>query len=127
MWLHEGVARSFVVLYGHGTCLNIAFHGMKRDGECYGGYDQMSAMAQGILVALKTGGTGLPMCRVFGDLQQRLWQEGVATQVDCIFGDAPRVPSCDFQGESSRSGLHWLYLAMAFLKALFCELGLSPG
>jgi hypothetical protein len=33
----------------------------------------------------------------------------------------------DFQGESPRSGLNWLYLAMALLKALFCELGLSPG
>ena len=89
MWLHEGVTRSFDVLYYHGTCLNIDFHGMERAGESYGGYDRRSAMTEGILVAMKAGGTGLPVCRVFGDLQQRLWQEGVAAQVDCIFCGAP--------------------------------------
>ena len=69
----------------------------------------------------------LPVCRVFSDFQQQSWQAGVATQVDCILGGAHRVPSLDFQGENLRSGLHWLYLAMALLKALFWILGLSPG
>jgi hypothetical protein len=37
------------------------------------------------------------------------------------------VQSQDFQGESPMSGLYWVYLAIALLKALFCELGLSLG
>jgi hypothetical protein len=30
-------------------------------------------------------------------------------------------------GGSLRFGLYWLYMAMAFLKALFCEVRLSRG
>jgi hypothetical protein len=47
----------------------------------------------------------LPVCRVFGDLQQHPCQEGV----DYISDGALRGPSRDFQGKSPRSGLHWLY------------------
>jgi hypothetical protein len=60
-------------------------------------------------------------------LVEQLWHKGVAAQVDCIFGGAPQEPSHDLQGESPMSGLHWLYLAMALLKALFCEFKLSRG
>ena len=31
----------------------------------------------------------LPVCRVFGNLQQEPWQAGMAAQVDCILGGAP--------------------------------------
>ena len=51
----------------------------------------------------------------------------VATLQDYIFGGALRVPSRDFQGESLRSDLHWLCLAMALLKELFLEFRLPPG
>jgi hypothetical protein len=44
----------------------------------------------------------LPMCQVFGDLQQQPWKEEVAAHVQCIFGCAPRVPSHDFYGETPR-------------------------
>jgi hypothetical protein len=43
------------------------------------------------------------------------------------FGGASRVPSYDSLGESTRSGLHWLYLTMALLKTLLWNLCLSSG
>jgi hypothetical protein len=84
-------------------------------------------LAERVLVDEDNAAQVLPVCRVFNDLQQQPWQARVATQVDYFFGGTPRVPSHDFQGENPRSGLHWLYLAMALLKALFWKLGLSPG
>jgi hypothetical protein len=44
---------------------------------------------------------------------------GAATHVDSIFGGASRVPSHDFLGQSPRFDLHWLYLAIVLLRALF--------
>ena len=61
----------------------------------------------------------LPVCRVFGDLQQRSRQAGAAALEDYIFGGASRVPSLDSQSENPRSGLYWLCLAVTLLKALF--------
>jgi hypothetical protein len=37
------------------------------------------------------------------------------------------VQSPTLHGENPRSGLNWLCLTMALLKALFCEWGLYPG
>jgi hypothetical protein len=45
-------------------------------------------------------------------------------QEEYIFGD--RVPSHDFPSEKGMSSLYWLYLAMAFPRALFCEPGRPP-
>jgi hypothetical protein len=41
-------------------------------------------------------------------------------------GSIGEVQSSTLQGENPRSGLNWLCQAMALLKALFCERGLSP-
>ena len=42
-------------------------------------------------------------------------------------GNIGGVQSLIFQGENSKSGLNWLYLALALLKSLFWKCGLSPG
>ena len=42
----------------------------------------------GVLVAMKNDGTGLSCVPGVGHLQQQPWKEGVAAQVDCIFGGA---------------------------------------
>jgi hypothetical protein len=55
---------------------------------------------------------------VIYDLEQRYASGG-----DCARG----VQSPTLQGENLRSDLNWLCLAMALLKTLFCERGLSPG
>ena len=62
---------------------------------------------------------------VFDDLQEQHWQVGAATPEEFKFGGAPRVSSLDFQGENLMFALHWLCLAMALLKVLFCKLRLS--
>jgi hypothetical protein len=46
----------------------------------------------------------LPECRVFCDLQQQSWQEGVAANEEYILGGASRGPSRDFKGASSFLG-----------------------
>ena len=46
-------------------------------------------------------------------------QAGAAALEVYNFYGAPRAPSLDSQGENARSGLHWLYLTMTLLKALF--------
>jgi hypothetical protein len=111
----------------HGTCQSFDFQGIDIGGEshggCVGGWNGGETYCRRWRWATQ-------VCRVFGILQQRPWQEGVAALVDCICDGAPRVHSHDFQGErpeSPRSALHWLYLAMALLKVLYCEVRLSLG
>ena len=103
----------------------IDFHDIDSDEESHGSCDRGLVLEtiEEFLVAMKTLGTGFCVSGV-EVLQQRPWQEGVATQVDTILV-VHLVPSRDFQGESPRSGLHWLYLAIALLKALFWNSGLS--
>jgi hypothetical protein len=101
------------------------FHVIDKGGENHGGYDQRLLMAEWCFGCDEDyAAQVLPVCEVFGDLQQELWHKGVVAQV---FGGAPRVLSHDLQDESPMSGLHWLYLAMALLKTLFCEIILSQG
>jgi hypothetical protein len=59
------------------------------------------------------------VCRVFEGLQQRPRQAGLPALEYCIYGGAPRISSNDSQGENQRSSIHWLYLTMNLLKALF--------
>jgi hypothetical protein len=61
------------------------------------------------------------------DLQQRPWHEEASTQVDNIPSGASQVSSHDFHGESQKSSLHSLYLAMVLLNELLWDLGLSAG
>jgi hypothetical protein len=63
----------------------------------------------------------LPVCLVVFILQLLPMQVGVAA-LDLICDGAPRVQSREFQGESPRSDLHWLYMALP--KALFWDLRL---
>jgi hypothetical protein len=87
-----------------------SFHGAS--GECHRGRD------------LETSDGGSSLCGeeelalLIRDLEQLHVRWG-----DCI----GELQSLTFQGENPRSGLNWFCLAMALLKALFCEWGLSSN
>jgi hypothetical protein len=75
---------------------------------------------------MNTCGIGYSCVSGGDDLHQQRWQDGWKHMWTTFCG-ASQVPSRDFQGESLRSGLHLLYVAVALLKALFWKLGLSLG
>jgi hypothetical protein len=64
-----------------------------------------------------------------GALQQWARKMQAAALAGSIYGGTPWVPKLDIKGETPRSSLNWLYLAItktSLLKVLFGELGFSP-
>jgi hypothetical protein len=64
----------------YGTCLNIDFHDIDRGGESHDGCDRIFGIAETC-----TGCDEDLLHMLFGDLQQRYWQEGATGQADSIF------------------------------------------
>jgi hypothetical protein len=91
----------------HGTCKFFDIQGIDRGVESHGSCDQRFEMAKRCIGVNEDGRHRfLPMCWVFGILQQQPWQEGLPVPLECICNGAPRVQSWDLQGESQRSSLH---------------------
>jgi hypothetical protein len=74
----------------HRAYLNIVFHDIDSGGESHGSRDRICNGGELYSLRRRIDAHILPVWPVFGDLQLCPCQEGVAADVDCIFGVALR-------------------------------------